>query len=409
MRMLSVSEAKSRIVDSLQPVSIETCAVNQAHARVLAHPACANLTQPPFPASAMDGYAIPASALGQKGVRLPLAGSLAAGSRPDDRYPPGHAIRVFTGSVVPDGLAAVVAQEDTDADDTHVTINITAAQNQHIRSKGQDFTLGEAKLQPGKRLTARDIGLLSAMNVTWVKTYRRPVIGLLATGDEILMPGEPMREAAIMGSSGPALAAAMASWGAEVRNLGVVPDRLDALKTAIEAAAGVDLLVTTGGVSVGTHDLIRALLVDGAAQADDQLNFWRIAMRPGKPLLWGRLGKLAILGLPGNPVSALVCGLLFLYPAIQVLRGTAVHPLPIRTARLTTPLPANGPRAHYLRASLSRQPDGSQLATPAQNQDSALMSVLSDADGLIVQQPDQPALSTGSEVDTILFADIDGF
>ena len=266
--MLSVDQARTRILSSLQPVGIESCALNQAHGRVLAHAAKANLTQPPFPVSAMDGYAIPSSALDQSGIRLPLAGTVAAGAKPANSYAAEHAIRIFTGAVVPDGFTAVVAQEDTDADDDHVTINIAASPGQHIRAQGQDFAMGDIMLKPGQQLSARDIGLLSAMNVTWVKTYRRPVIGLLATGDEILMPGEPMREASIIGSSGPALEAAMTCWGCEVRNLGVVPDDLEALKSAIRNAAGVDLLVTTGGVSVGTHDLIRALMVDGAAQDD---------------------------------------------------------------------------------------------------------------------------------------------
>ncbi|MEO0393715.1 MAG: gephyrin-like molybdotransferase Glp [Pseudomonadota bacterium] len=418
--MLSVTEARRRIVDGLQPVGTEMCSLAQTHGRVIAAPITAMITQPPATMAAMDGYAFRSHEVTDIPATFPIAGTVAAGDVPEAGYPLNQAIRILTGAVMPEGFDLVVPQEDTEADDETVTIHQAAEPGRHIRPRGQDFAEGDQAFAPGHLLSARDIGLMAAMNVTWAPVYRQPVIGLLATGDEILLPGEPLRDAAIIGSSGPALEALLKGWGCRLRHLGVAADNLPSLTQAIEAAAGVDLLVTTGGVSVGTHDLIRALVadeptnpapghdgqLDGAVHS--QLDFWRLAMRPGKPLLWGRVEGMPILGLPGNPVSALVCGLLFLYPAIQKLRGTPVQAMPQHQAVLSAPLPANGPREHYLRATISVD-DNQLIASPCESQDSARMAILSHSDGLIVHPKQHPALAKGDAVSVIRFRDIHGF
>ncbi|MBV9538009.1 MAG: molybdopterin molybdotransferase MoeA, partial [Acidisphaera sp.] len=266
----------------------------------------------------------------------------------------------------------------------------------HIRRAGQDFALGDVLVPEGKRLGARDIGLLAAGNHPWVSVHRRPRVALLATGDEIALPGEAIPRGGIVSSNTHALAALVRACGGDPVILPIAPDNVDAIAEAGERAAGCDVLVTSGGASVGEHDLVAAGLGPRL-----QLDFWKIAMRPGKPLMAGTLGDLPTLGLPGNPVSALVCGILFLAPAVERLCGLAGDPPPTAEALLGGPVPANDARADHLRATLEQGEGGTLVATAFERQDSAMLRLLARADGLILRPPHAPALPSGSRVPVI--------
>ncbi|HEX7389133.1 MAG TPA: molybdopterin molybdotransferase MoeA, partial [Acidiphilium sp.] len=307
--MLSVAEARARIVGPLRPTGGEIVALADASGRVLAAPVAARLTQPPHDVSAMDGYAL-RSADGAAGARLRVTGAAPAGHPFAGTLGSGEAVRVFTGSVIPDGADSVIVQEDTEPGDADVFLREAARAGRHIRRKGQDFREGETLLAAGRRLAARDIGLTAAANHPWLTVHRRPVIAVLATGDEIAMPGEAIPPGGIVSSNSHALAAFIRACGGVPLILPIARDDRAAIAAAAEAVVRADLLVTSGGASVGAHDLVRAGLGDRGFAPD----FWKIAMRPGKPLMFGKLGATPLLGLPGNPVSSLVCSLLFLAP-----------------------------------------------------------------------------------------------
>ncbi|MBV6632589.1 MAG: molybdopterin molybdotransferase MoeA [Alphaproteobacteria bacterium] len=404
--MLSVDAAREQILAKLTAVDIEPVSLAQASGRVLAESPRALLTQPPASMSAMDGYAVRSDDV-IPGTPLKLGGEASAGHPFDGEVKPGHAVRIFTGAVVPKGADAILIQEDTEPGvDGEVvpTANIAAGRN--IRLAGIDFSEGDQPLKPGCLLTARHIGLVAAMNVTTIAAYRKPVVAVLSTGDEVKLPGSNLGPGDIVSSSGPALQAMLESWGCEVRNLGVARDDQAALTAAFQSALGADLLLTTGGVSVGAHDLVRDVL-EGAG--DGELAFWRIAMRPGKPLMFGHVGQLPVLGLPGNPVSSLVCALLFVWPAVQKLRGMTPEPMPFLPAILNAPLSKNGPRDHYQRASIEVDEAGGLHARAADSQDSSLMTVLANADGLIFQPAHSSALEAGSSVKVLRLKDFPGF
>lgn len=403
---LSVEAAREQILAALKPVGTELVSLSAANGRVLATSPEATLTQPPANMSAMDGYAVRAADV-EPGKPLDVTGEVSAGHPFNGQVGDGQAVRIFTGAVVPTGADAVLIQENTEpGTDGTIVPTATIPEGKNIRLAGVDFHKGSQPLEPGRILSTRDIGLLAAMNIAWVTVHRRPVVAVLSTGDEVKLPGSTLGPGDIVSSSGPALKAMLESWGCEVRHLGVAQDNVQALADAFKAALGADLLLTTGGVSVGAHDLVRDVL-EGAS--DGQLEFWRIAMRPGKPLMFGHVGDLPVLGLPGNPVSTLVCALLFVWQATKRLSGQLDQALPFRTATLAEPLSKNGPRDHYLRAQI-REDDGGELyATAAENQDSSLMTVLSDADGLILQKADSSALAAGSPVKLLRFQDFPGF
>jgi molybdopterin molybdotransferase len=395
--MISVEEARERILGALQPLGSEVVAVSAAHGRVLAEDVVARLTQPPAAVSAMDGYAVRAADLGTIPARLRVVGQVAAGSGDPGAIGPGQAARIFTGAALPDGADTIVIQEDADRDGDWVSVREAPAAGRHIRRAGLDFAAGELGLARGRLLTARDIGLAAAMNWPWLRVTRQPRVAILATGDEVVMPGEPVARGQIVSSNGLALAAFVAACGGAPLNLGVVGDDRAAIAGMAAAARGADLLVTTGGASVGEHDLVQAALGDQGLELD----FWKIAMRPGKPLLFGRLGGTPVLGLPGNPVSALVCAAIFLRPALQRLLGRPAGAEPPVHARLGEPLPANDRRQDYLRARLSHQ-DGAAVATPFPVQDSSMVSRLAWADCLIVRPPLAPALAAGERVEILM-------
>ncbi len=390
--MIPVAEARARILSGLRPVSAETVALAEACGRVTAAAVTSRLTQPPEDVSAMDGYAV----AGPSPWRL--VGHAPAGHPWEGRLEPGQTVRLFTGSIVPAGAEAVVIQEDVTVDGEMVASGVTIRPGQHIRPRGQDFAAGQMLLPEGRVLTPRDIGLLAASNHPWVTVRRRPRIAILATGDEIALPGEPIPPGGIVSSNAHALAALVQQAGAVPVVLPIASDDLETLRAAAAGARGCDLLVTTGGASVGAHDLVaEALQAAGLV-----LDFWTIAMRPGKPLMWGRVGDLPMLGLPGNPVSALVCGLLFLRPVIAALLGLPAEAPPVTRAVLGADLPANDRRADHLRARLVPDSQGALVATAFTRQDSGQLRTLAESDALILRAPHAPAALAGETVDILL-------
>ena len=395
--MLSVAEALGRILAGLRPLGSEQVAVSEALGRVLAEDVTARVTQPPAAVSAMDGYAVRAADVAAVPARLAMIGQVPAGSRFEGRIGPGETMRIFTGAPLPEGADTIVIQEDADAAGASITVREGAPLGTYVRRAGLDFAAGERGLAKGRRLTARDVGLAAAMNWPWLRVTRRPRVAILATGDEVVMPGEPIAPSQIVSSNGLALAAVVAACGGEPLPLGIVADDREALAAMAEGARGADLLVTTGGASVGDHDLVRSALGDHGLELD----FWQIAMRPGKPLLFGRLGSTPVLGLPGNPVSSLVCSTIFLKPALELMLGMAPAAAPRQSARLGSGLPVNDRRQDYLRARLARDAAGGLVATPFPVQDSSMLSRLAWADCLVIRPPLAPPARAGDEVEII--------
>ncbi|MBV9784374.1 MAG: molybdopterin molybdotransferase MoeA [Acidisphaera sp.] len=394
--MISVVEARARILAGLAPTPPETIGLEQAWGRTTAAPVIARLTQPPADVSAMDGYALRAVD-GTLHASLRVIGSAPAGHPFAGTIGPGEAVRIFTGSVIPPGADAILLQEDAERRGDCVLVCEAVVRNRHIRAAGQDFARGDTLIPPGRRLTARDVGLAAAANHPWLTVHRRPRIVLLATGDEIALPGEPIPPGGIVSSNSHGLAALVREAGGEPTILPVATDDRSAIVEAVEAAVGADMLVTTGGASVGEHDLVQAALVEHGMELD----FWKIAMRPGKPLMHGRLGRVSMLGLPGNPVSSLVCAILFLVPALARLSGRPGEAPPTVRAKLGAPLGANDVRADFLRATLTLDDAGELVATPFPRQDSAMLRLLAQADALILRAPHALPAAAGAPVEVI--------
>jgi molybdopterin molybdotransferase len=390
--MIAVEEAVRRVVAAFAPVEAERVPVEAAAGRVLAMDVIARLDQPPFPVSAMDGYAVRSADALDPPVTLQIVGSAPAGHPFTGQVRAREAVRIFTGGVVPDGADAIVIQEDAKQRGSVVAIKTAAHAGRHIRPAGQDFRKGDVLVHAGRCLTARDVALIAAGDVSAIEVRRRPRIVLAATGDELSRPGESRQPGGIVASSSYALSALIRKWGAEPHDLGILPDNIGAIAKIGEHAAEADLIVTLGGASVGDHDLIqRALGPKGFV-----LDFWKIAMRPGKPLIFGRLGDTPLLGLPGNPVSSFVCALLFLKPAIAAMLGTATEPNGL-TARLAIEMTANDSRQDYVRARLSRR-DGELWVEPFPVQDSSMQKVLAESDALLIREPHAPAARKGDSV-----------
>jgi len=390
--MLPVIEAQQRILAVFSPLVGEVIGIDRALGRVLAEPVVARLSQPPAAVSAMDGYAVRAADLGTLPASLRVIGTVAAGIAPAMSLKAGEAARIFTGAVLPQGGDTIVIQENCDRDgDTVVVREGTTNLGQHVRAEGNDFRLGAVGLEAGRLLSARDIALAAAMNWPNVTVSRRPRVALLSTGDELQHPGEPLGPAQIIASNGIGLAAFVTACGGDAINLGIARDNMADLHRALDGARGADVLVTTGGASVGELDLIQQALKDKGAKLD----FWKIAMRPGKPVMFGTLGDLPVLGLPGNPVSALVTATLLLRPIIQKLLGQKGIDTAPAFARLGTALKANDQRQDYLRATLTRGADGGLVASPFPKQDSAMLSLIAKADALIIRPPHAPAAQEG--------------
>jgi molybdopterin molybdotransferase len=391
---MPVADALAAILAGSKPLPEEMAALDLAHHRTLARDIVALRTQPPRAMSAMDGYAVRVAEAGKVDTRLKVIGEVAAG-RPFDRtITEGEAARIFTGGVVPDGADAVVIQEDTIADGNTITVKQAAVAGRHIRPAGVDFRQGEVLLKAGSRLTDRDLSLAASMNYPELPVRRRPKVALLATGDELVMPGTVPGPGQIVYSNGYALNALLRSEGAETIDLGVAADTMAATTAGIRRASesGADILVTTGGASVGDHDLVKkALDAEGVTIA-----FWKIAMRPGKPMMHGRLGPMRVVGVPGNPVSSYVCALLFVVPLLRALLGNKIIHHSRETALLGGDVAANDVREDYLRARLKKRADGSLIATPVTRQDSSLLAYLSQANALVIRPPFAPAGAAGS-------------
>ena len=398
---MPVAEARARIVEAFEPLPGEQVAVSEALGRVLAAPVVARRTQPPVDVSAMDGYAVRAADVASPPATLRRTGVSAAGNGFDGVVKTGETVRIFTGAPVPEGADAIAIQENADVDGDAVTVREVVSPGRYVRKAGLDFTAGDPGLSAGRRLGARDLALAAAMNHPWLVVRRRPRVAILATGDEIVMPGEPAGRDRIVSSNSIGLAAAARAWGALPFVIGTAPDDEDALRAMARGARGHDLLVTTGGVSVGERDLVRRAL----ESAGMSLDFWRIAMRPGKPLMFGRLDGTPVLGLPGNPVSALVCALVFLRPALIRMSGTDAEGKKDsrRQVSLARALPANDRREDYLRSVLSAGAGGELVADPFAAQDSSMISLLAGADCLVVRPPHAPPAAAGDRVEALMF------
>ena len=399
MALMPVTEALSAVLAGAEPLPEETVALDAAHHRVLARDVAALRTQPPQAMSAMDGYAVRSADASAVAARLKVIGEVAAG-RPFERaVGKGEAIRIFTGGVVPEGADAVIIQEDTVVEDGGITITEAAIAGRHIRPAGVDFRKGDILLARGTRLTDRDLSLAAGMNYAELPMRRRPKVAILATGDELVMPGSNPGPGQIVYSNGYALRALTHQEGAETIDLGIAADTVEATRRGIRHArdSGADILITTGGASVGDHDLVKqSLEAEGVTMA-----FWRIAMRPGKPMMHGRLGALRVIGLPGNPVSSYVCGFLFLVPLIRALSGRNDVHHAHETALLGRDVVANDMREDYLRACLEVRKDGELVATPVDHQDSSLLTNLAAARALVIRPPFAPAASSGSPCDIL--------
>jgi molybdopterin molybdotransferase len=399
MALMPVADALAAVLAEAEPLPEELVALDAAFHRVLARDLIALRTQPPEAMSAMDGYAVRAADANTPGARLKVIGEVAAG-RPFERtIGEGEAVRIFTGGVIPQNADAVVIQEDTVVEADGVRITEAAVAGRHIRGAGIDFRKGDMLIAKGARLTDRDLSLAAAMNYPEVAVRRRPKVALLATGDELVMPGVAPGPGQIVYSNGYALRALARAAGADTVDLGIAADTLEATRDGIRRARelGADILVTTGGASVGDHDLVkRSFEAEGVAMA-----FWRIAMRPGKPMMHGRLGPMRLIGLPGNPVSSYVCSFLFLVPLIRALSGCAVVHHTRETALLGYDVAANDVREDYLRARLERRGDGALIATPASHQDSSLLANLAAAAALVIRAPFAPPSVAGSPCEVL--------
>jgi molybdopterin molybdotransferase len=395
MALLSVEDAQARVLEGVEPTAPEAVAVARALGRILAGPLPALLTQPPFAASAMDGYAVRAGDVAALPATLTVIGEAAAGHPFPGRVGPGEAVRIFTGAPVPDCADAIVIQENTATEGGKVVVREGRVEAESLRPRGMDFCEGEVLLEAGRRLGSRDAALAAAMGHGELSVRQRPQVAILSTGDELVAPGVGPGPGQIVASNHLAIAALAETAGAEVRHLGIARDTREDLAARFAEAGDADIVVSIGGVSVGDHDLVGPVL----AERGLALAFWKINMRPGKPLMYGRMGSTRVLGLPGNPGASLVGARLFLVPLIWSLLGRPVQAClrPIE-ARLGAALEANGVRERYLHAVSERGSDGVLRVTPLSAQHSSLAAPLAEADCLVVRPPNAPPVPSGSTV-----------
>jgi molybdopterin molybdotransferase len=392
--LMPVADALAAVLDGVQALPEDNVSLHAAFHRTLARDVAALRTQPPAAMSAMDGYAV-RTADASLGARLKVIGESAAGRPFAEKVGAGETVRIFTGGVVPDGADAIVIQEDVEREGDTVTLSVPALLARHIRKTGIDFREGDVLLKRGTTLSDRDLSLAAGMNHATLAVHRRPKVAILATGDELVMPGTVPGPGQIVFSNAFAIHALAKNAGAETIDLGIMHDTLEDTRRAIRKARelGADILVTTGGASVGDHDVVKASLeAEGV-----RIAFWQIALRPGKPLMHGRLDAMSVIGLPGNPTSSYICSFLFLVPLIRALSGrTAVHH-PVEAALLGSDVPDNDHRQEYLRARLTLNAEGLPIATPVNLQDSSLLNNLSAARALIVRAPHASRQSAGEQ------------
>ncbi len=397
--MIPVEDATARMLSTVAPMPSEMVPISAARGRILAADQPARLSQPRAPLSAMDGYAVRAADVQRGHVTLRMIGTVAAGQQFEGWVGPGACVRIFTGAPLPRGTDTILIQEKASPAGDRILVQEAVPPGRHVRDTALDFRKGEVLLRAGCRLTARDIGLAAAMNVPWVSVRRQPRVALLANGNELVMPGEPMAASQIVSANNLALASLVETCGGLATDLGIVRDDPQAVGAVVAAATGTDLLITSGGVSVGEHDVMRQALTERGLEVE----FWKIAMRPGKPLMFGRLGSTPVLGLPGNPVSALVCGLVFARPMIRAMLGLPPDEQPTEMALLGRALPANDERRDYLRSRLEHAADGRAVVTPFDVQDSSMLSRLADANCLVVRPPLGTSAARGDPVPVLRF------
>ena len=401
MALLPVADAVDRLLAAALPIRrTEMVALHEAQGRVLAQDVAARLTQPPFDNSAMDGYALRHADITEVGAVLKVVGASSAGWAFEGTAQPGEAVRIFTGAPLPSFADTVLLQEDADVlEDSRIRTTFLPPKGRHIRPRGQDFREGDIVLKAGDVLDAGRLTVAAAMNHPELSVYARPRVAVLATGDELVPPGTVPGASQIIASNTFGVAALAREAGAQVIDLGIVrDDRADMLEAVRHALTlDIDVLVTLGGASVGDFDLVRPVL----GEAGMELDFWRVAMRPGKPLMVGRLGEIRVLGLPGNPVSSLVCSLLFLEPLVRRL----AHLPPASRQRrgiTTVPLKDNDHRQDFVRARIARGEDGTLLVTPFDRQDSSMMKIFAESEGLLIRPPHAPASAAGAACDVLL-------
>lgn len=392
---LSVEDAISRVLAGATPTPKEDVKLTESAGRTLATPLVAKLTQPPFDATAMDGYAVRAEDVATLPATLEIIGEAAAGHPFSGTLSKYQAVRIFTGAPLPQGADAIVIQENTTRKGNAVRIVEGTPEPAHIRPAGCDFKAGDGALEDGTKLEARHIALAAAMGHDTLPVHRKPSVAILATGDELVEPGTTPGEGQIVASNAYAIAAMVSAAGGEPRLLGIARDTKESLQQKITAAKDADILITIGGASVGDHDLVAPALKDAGFEMD----FWKIAMRPGKPLTFAQRNDQRAIGLPGNPVSSIICTKIFVEPLITLMCGRATDRPATQTAQLAAPLGPNGPRQHYMRATLETASDGNGLIVHAlENQDSSLLSILARSNALLIRPPHQDALKTGDLV-----------
>jgi molybdopterin molybdotransferase len=393
--MISVDEAVQRIVARFSTLPPEQIPLTEACGRVLASELIAGFDQPPGDVSAMDGYAVRSSDA-RAGAELNVIGESPAGNPFAGRVGEMQAVRIFTGGVIPAGADAVVIQEDVTRDGKRIRVNESPRPRENIRARGLDFREGEVLIRAGKFVTPRDVAVIAAADCPRVSVTRKPRVVLFATGDELSRPGEARKAGGIVASSTYAIQAMIRGWGGEAVDGGILADRIEAFANLPRQSSGADLIVTQGGASVGDHDLVQTAL----GQHGFVLDFWKIAMRPGKPLIFGRVQNIPLIGLPGNPVSAMVCALLFIRPAIARMLGAAFKS-PVVFASLESALPANGKRQDYVRAQIGNR-EGELVVTPFRLQDSSTQKIFAQSDALIIRRPDAPAAKENERVEVLL-------
>lgn len=404
--MMPVADALAMVLDGVAQLDTEWVELAEAHGRVLAEHVVALRTQPPCAVSAMDGYAVRAADIAMPPAQLTVIGSVAAGQVFDRPLGGGQAVRIFTGAPVPEGADTILIQEEAEeTGDTSIMAMNSAEPGQFVRPAGLDFSSGDRLVNASTRLDAGHLSVAAAGNHPKLAVVRKPIVGILATGDELVRPGTPLGPGQIVASNTPGVAAIVAQAGGQSIDLGIADDRRLDLEIALHAAvaAKCDMLITLGGASVGDHDLVRPTFTAQGMQ----LGFHKIAMRPGKPMIFGQLGAMRVLGLPGNPVSSLVCTHLFVVPLIAALSGRS-HQRHRHKAIVAHELAENGAREHYMRATLDRDQAGNLVATAFENQDSSILSHFAAADGLILRPVGAPAADAGSLVDVIMLREPTG-
>lgn len=389
--MISVEDALAKVRDGFRPLGVETISIDQALGRALAEDVASRLSHPPVAVSSMDGYAVRYEDVTSVPCTLTQIGESQAGSGFDGTIGVGQTARIFTGAPLPAGADAIVIQENVEADGPAIRVLEPTAPGKFVRTAGLDFKTGDVLQKKGSIITARAVGLLASMNVPWISVHRKPRVAIMSTGDELVMPGEPVGPDQIINSNALAMAAYITAMGGVPVNLGIARDTEQSLRDTLAGAKGADLLITIGGASVGDYDLVQSVMHEQGLE----LGFYKIAMRPGKPLIFGQLQDVPVLGLPGNPVSAGVTSVLFLKAAIDVMLGLSFDAEKHDTAILGENLDENDQRQDYLRAQLRINEDGQSVAIPFSRQDSSMMARFTQADCLIIRAPFAPALKKG--------------